>query len=65
MSTPSANPIYVSLQRLSELSGRTHTTLLLRMRDNDLGGILGQGLRQGDGQSQAIDAGGGRFITFT
>ena len=36
LSTPSTKPIYVSLHRLSALSGRTRTTLLLRMRDNEL-----------------------------
>lgn len=36
MTKPSTKPIYVSLHRLGELSGRTRTTLLLRMRDNEL-----------------------------
>lgn len=36
MSTASTKPIYVSLHRLGELSGKARTTLLLRMRDGEL-----------------------------
>ena len=36
MSTPSTQPIYVSLHRLGQLSGKARGTLLLRMRDGEL-----------------------------
>ena len=36
MMNPSTKPIYVSLHRLGELSGRSRATLLLRMRDGEL-----------------------------
>ena len=36
MSTPSTKPIYISLHRLGELSGKARGTLLLRMRDGEL-----------------------------
>ena len=36
MTTPSTKPIYVSLHRLGQLSGKARNTLLLRMRDGEL-----------------------------